>query len=1216
MANAGMWIKLGFSVGLSTWIVVAGMPPRTAEAERARYMPVPGERGETAALNRLEALWHDRLTYPTGLFDPAWVRAAALADRLVPRAIPGGLPRFPSGVSDGALAMSTSEWTALGPQPLYMSSCSGCYDYGLTSGRVNALAIDPTTTTPGSIVAYAATVGGGVWKTTNCCTAATTWSVTTDNDPLIATTSVDTVTIDPNDHNTIYAGTGDLNYGSFSMGSQGILKSTDAGATWTVLGAEVFGPSLFFEAGRFPQYEAVGKVRVDPNDGNKVIAGTKRGLFLSYDAGASWTGPCLTNAFPTQRQDITGLELSDITGTTRIIAAVGVRGFATPVQYNLGENGANGIYRATMPASGCPVFTPITTNANGWTGTNAASGAKYVNATTGNQLGRIDIAVAPSDPNYIYAQVSAITVQSSCGAQGCQLGAWRTTDGGTTWTQIPGSQGADLLDCEGAAGDYAQNWYDQGVAVDPLNPNRVFFDTFEIWFWDGSNPVTQNLPWNDLTCGYGTANAGVHVDQHALAFVPGQSAILLAGNDGGVHVTATANTTTAVTDPTWANMDSGFNTIEWYAGDISGDFATSATPSACGGAQDNGASAVSFTGAPTGPAQWNMGLGGDGFSCQIDPLGNRYYQGNNSGGISRCTSNCTTSGGGTWSSIKGGWGSDLQSFILPINLFRGGIEGGDDCTGGACTHLLAATTRVWETVTGASAGSWYITNNPAGAAAGPNLTKGTLGNRSFINQVKYSPKFSSVAIVGTNDGNVQIGFNLGTGVANQARWIDVTGGNVVLPNRPVLGVALDPAPPARELPVAYAAVGGFNANTPATPGHVFRVTCATSECATFTWQDKSGNLPDIPVDSIIANPNIPRQVFAGTDWGVYFTDDITAASPVWARFENGLPHTMVWDMSIDRGSTTLAVFTRGRGTWTWPLPVGSGSENHAPVADAGADFAADEGTSVQLAGSASDVDAEPLSYSWQQVGGPTVALTGADTPTPLFTAPQVGADTPLTFRLTVADPASASSVDDVVVTVRDVAQAVTPFAFAQRTGVATGVYVSSETKTVAGFTGSLPIAIDNGGQYRINNGSWTGAAGTIASGSTLAVRHVSAASGGTEKVSTVTVGSYATPFRTVTSTDDRTPDAFDFGTKSGVAPGAVIESDPRTPASYNVAIALVPGAGLSYRIGAGEWQTGNGTLQPGQSLQVRHTASATSLAYTRTFLKVGGVTAYFTTRTQ
>ena len=62
-------------------------------------------------------------------------------------------------------------------------------------------------------------------------------------------------------------------------------------------------------AGEFPQYNAVGKVRVDPNNSNKVAAGAKTGLYLSYDGGVNWTGPCSTNGFSTQRQDITGLEL-------------------------------------------------------------------------------------------------------------------------------------------------------------------------------------------------------------------------------------------------------------------------------------------------------------------------------------------------------------------------------------------------------------------------------------------------------------------------------------------------------------------------------------------------------------------------------------------------------------------------------------------------------------------------------------------------------------------------------------------------------------------------------------------------------------------------------------------------------------------------------------------------------------------------------------------
>ena len=256
-------------------------------------------------------------------------------------------------------ALSTTNFTALGPQPERMTGCSGCFDYTTTEGRVNAIAVDPTTTVNGSIVAYFGPVGGGVWKTTNCCGDTTTWTVVTD-DPLISTTAIDTVVIDPNDHNTIYAGTGDLNFGSFSMGSQGILKSTDAGATWTVLGADVFGMIYTEPPGQFPQYNAVGKVRVDPNNSSNVVAGTKQGLYFSYDGGTNWDGPCFTNNFSTQRQDVTGLELSDAGGgTTRIIAAIGTRGFPTTVQYDLGKNGANGLYSATMGSSGCPSFTSI-----------------------------------------------------------------------------------------------------------------------------------------------------------------------------------------------------------------------------------------------------------------------------------------------------------------------------------------------------------------------------------------------------------------------------------------------------------------------------------------------------------------------------------------------------------------------------------------------------------------------------------------------------------------------------------------------------------------------------------------------------------------------------------------------------------------------------------------------------------------------------------------
>src|SRR5438105_3157407 len=424
----------------------------------AKDVPVMGSGHEELGAN--EAYWNNRLTYPTGRFNPAWLRAAARQNAHIPIRVPAG----------------GGSWVALGPQPERMDGCQNCYNYHKTEGRINAIVVDPTTTTNGSIVAYAASVGGGVWKTTNCCSTSTTWSVTTDNDPLLAAIDIDTLAIDPADHNTIYAGTGDLNFGSFSMGSQGILKSTDAGAHWTLLGASVFGPGYGEPPGQYPQYDAVGKVRVDPNNSSNVVAGTKKGLFFSYDGGTTWSGPCLTNAFTTQRQDVTGLELANLGDTTRIIAAIGTRGFGTAVQYDLGQNGANGLYPANMASRGCPAFSSIAGDSNGFVyGTQAVDlGGTYApgapmragsgvafggDINTGNQLGRIDLALAPGDPNVIYAQVQTIA-----GSRGAQLGMWQTNDGGAAWHLMTGSSG-HALDNDACGGDYHQNWYAQALAA-------------------------------------------------------------------------------------------------------------------------------------------------------------------------------------------------------------------------------------------------------------------------------------------------------------------------------------------------------------------------------------------------------------------------------------------------------------------------------------------------------------------------------------------------------------------------------------------------------------------------------------------------------------------------------------------------------------------------------------------------------------------------------
>ena len=919
-------------------LVLSGSHADHAAARQAALYSPGGSGGEPGevSLTKVERYWQTRLTYPTGRFNQGWVKAAAKQAKRIKAGIPRGQYRGWRGTraasgSHGAQSIKAlAAARPLGPQPQVSTGCQApCFTFGLVSGRVSAIAFDPANTS----VAYLAQDGGGIWKTTNCCTPFTTWAVTTDG-ASVSTTATDDVTVDPNNSNVVYAATGDISFGSFAFGSAGVLKSTNAGGSWQTLGASTFN-AVYPAAtgGSYPQYQAVSKVKVDPNNSKKVVVGTKTGLFFSYDAGVNWSGPCLTNTFTTQRQDVTDLILRDDGSTTSIYAAIGARGYGTYVQQNLGKNGANGVYKlGAIPASGCPSAGSWTALKNGWpVGTAGGVGCEpplvpdmsKLCAANANKLGRIEMAIAPSDPNVLYAEVQKVDPQVDCGAlqalgsataRGCFLGLWRTSNGGASWTQVADHDTMDFLGGTTTAGpcgeDTPQMWYDMGLAVDPNNPDAFFLDAIDIWkSTDGGQTLT------DISCGYyaglNPIGSPVHVDNHVLAYQPGSSTNLLAGSDGGIYVSNNAanapqGTLTGVNNPpTFKDVNRTMNTIEFYGGDISSNFATSNTPFIVAGAQDNGSSYGQFGPGATCPdigCQWSQRIGGDGFYARIEPKqGQRVFMESQNGALQRST----TGPAGPYQSVAGPWGGDTLSFIFPYKIDKFA------CPTPTCDHMIAGTNRVWESINGAD--SWYPNS--------PNLTKNTLADRSFINQLDYAPTTNGNAIVGTNDGNVQYGFGLGTGTAGTATWVNVTGANAKLPNRPIQDVAISPQNPL----VGYAAVGGFDDNTKKTPGHVFQVTCTTF-CNTFTWANKTGNLPNIPVNGIAVNPNLPKQVFAGTDFGLYYTDDITATTPTWLRYQNGLPNTMIWSFSIDRGATTLAVFTRSRGAWAIPLPTTSGTQ--------------------------------------------------------------------------------------------------------------------------------------------------------------------------------------------------------------------------------------------------------------------------------------------------
>src|SRR5690606_3569289 len=83
-----------------------------------------------------------------------------------------------------------------------------------------------------------------------------------------------------------------------------------------------------------------------------------------------------------------------------------------------------------------------------------------------------------------------------------------------------------------------------------------------------------------------------------------------------------------------------------------------------------------------------------------------------------------------------------------------------------------------------------------------------------------------------------------------------------------------------------------------------------------SWQNKEGNLPDMPVKCILQNPLLPNEVIIGTELGIWATPDITATSPTWVQYYNGMSDVTVVDLDLRTSDNVILAATHGRGLFT------------------------------------------------------------------------------------------------------------------------------------------------------------------------------------------------------------------------------------------------------------------------------------------------------------
>ncbi len=336
-------------------------------------------------------------------------------------------------------------------------------------GRTRAVLFDKND--PSGNTVWAGGVSGGLWKSTNFLDDDVTWTVVDDFFPSIA---IGAIAQDPGNHNLLYFGTGEGWFNGDAVRGLGIWKSEDSGASWSQLSST-----------NNSNFHYIQSIKID-EDGNLYASTRSAGLQKSVDGGSSWNrilGGGTVGGFSQRAADIEIARNGDI-------------------YVVLGIQATDGIYKSTDGGSSWASL-----NDNGLN-----------NGLPTENYERIELAVAPSDPNMIYAVFQAED------DNGC-LGIYRSEDGGVSWSDedVPEAFGMDDF-------TRGQAWYDLTIAVDPNSANTVYLGGIDLL-----RSLDGGRTWKQLSQWYGGGGFQyVHADQHDIQFLEGNSFTGIAVNDGGI----------------------------------------------------------------------------------------------------------------------------------------------------------------------------------------------------------------------------------------------------------------------------------------------------------------------------------------------------------------------------------------------------------------------------------------------------------------------------------------------------------------------------------------------------------------------------------------------------------------------------------------------------------------------------------------------------------
>jgi hypothetical protein len=905
--------------------------PRGLEQSRQARLARGGEAdrggsGPTAA----EQAYADRALPRTAIGYAQVVRSRAAQRRVAQR----GAALRARALASRRVAAAAPTWHLAGPSTLDVDTL-GTQTFNRPtqwSGRVTSLVRGPGCSAS-HCRAYLGAAGGGVWVTPNILAGRVSWSFTSSTIP---STSIGSLLVDPTDRSgrTVYAGTGEPNGSGDSEAGIGLYISHDRGLHWALV------------PGSLPiaKDRGIGAIAIDPRNARHILLGTDVarhglsatqggrftppgappiGLYESFDGGATFRAADIR---PQDAVDPTTPNGSDF-----------FRGGVTKIQFDPSDRNVvyysmfgYGLIRRT---GGAKQLIFVTSDPQNVFAIRYEFAAVTLRGKTRIYLGEGSDEVA--DP-----KTGALTDASKLyRVDDARQPAAKLTNGTTNpgWTLLsspdPSQAGFASFDfCQ------AQCSYDIFVESPPGHPSTVYIGGAmqygELPIYAGADPsdgravmrsVDGGRTFTDMTGDNRVAFEDMHPDQHAILFVPGNQDRFVVGSDGGV-----IRSSGKLADGTWAcagrsltgadltNCHRWLKAIPTNLQVINAGLSTlqfqgiAVNPSKplldlFGGTQDNGT-----MGTTTGSTTWTNFVTGDGGTVGIDAADHaiRYHT------YADAFADVNFHGfdPARWDFIfdKPFLSGEASSFYLPLVA--------DPTVGGS---LFAGLQHVWRTQDHGGPRAFLdahcntdfgdqILTGACGdlAPIGPDLTGTTFGTDKggdFIASISRAPSNASTMWVGTRRGRIFVSKN-----ANAANPAAASFTRIDTPQQPQRfpsSISVDPLNPNH----AFVSFSGYNAYTPATPGHVFEV-FFNGQTGAATWIDRSFDLGDQPITSV-AYDRATGDVYAATDWGV---DVRRHGSAHWVPAAAGLPRVAVYDLKLlplRSGKRVLYAGTHGRSVY-------------------------------------------------------------------------------------------------------------------------------------------------------------------------------------------------------------------------------------------------------------------------------------------------------------